>query len=466
MSIQASNLGVPPGPKKNVPMSSFTDNKYNPLQFLLKMTEYGRLARVQVGHSDVFVVNEPDLVHEVLVANANCYRRPMARKALLEPFLGDGLAVSEGEIWRRHRKLMQPAFHSSHIGTYADIMVKYAIDMGTEGKARSESGKSYAIDKASKSYSLRVIIKALLNLDMVTESHPIINLICETLEVEELMPKLRFLLPQWVPTAYNRRQKKAIAQLDAEIYRLIDERRKLGTNKGDILSMLLSARDKNNNILTDEEVRDEIITLVLGNRTTSSALTWMWYLLSQHPEVVTKLHAELDRVLHGRLPTFEDMPQLPYTEMIVKETIRLYPPTWLGSRELTEDTLLDGYAAKKGQVVILNVYGLSHDARFFPDPDRFDPERFNSENEGTIPHYAYLPFSAGPHTCIGNTYALIQLRLVLATLAQNYHLELAPDCIVVPYLDVTIVPKFGLNMILKPRVLAATRAESKQDDLD
>ena len=378
--------------------------------------------------------------------------------------MGDGIGVSEGEPWRRHRKLMQPAFHSSPIGTYADIMVKFATDMGTEGKARSESGKSYAVDKASISYSLRVIIKALLNLDMVTESHPIINAICETLEMSEFLPKLSF-LPRWVPTAYNRRQKKTIAQLDAVIYRLIDDRRKLGANKGDILSMLLSARDKNNVILTDKEVRDEVVTLLIANRTTSGALTWMWYLLSQHPEVETKLHEELDRVLLGRLPTFEDLPQLPYTEMIVKETLRLYPPAWL-VRELTEDTLLDGHAAKKGQLVFLNIYGMHHNSHLFPHPDRFDPERFNSENEGTIPRYAYLPFSTGPHICIGNTYALIQLRLVLATLAQDYRLELAPDCKVVPELKTMTMPKFGLNMILKPRVLAATRAESKQDDLE
>src|SRR5258708_34794226 len=194
MSIQASNLDVPAGPQKNVPIGYFTD-----IQFLLEMTEYGRLAQIQIGHSDVFVVNEPDLMYEVLVANANCYGRPNARKALKEPLLGNGLGVSAGEACRRHRKLVQPAFHSSQIGTYADIMVKYATDMGTEGKARSESGKSYAVDKASKSYSLRVIIKALLNLDMVTESHPIINVICETLEVYEFLPKLN--LPRSVPTA-------------------------------------------------------------------------------------------------------------------------------------------------------------------------------------------------------------------------------------------------------------------------
>src|SRR5579859_5051026 len=249
MNGQVSTFGVPPGPQKRFLIGNFYEFHHNFLQFIVELCKFGSLAQIHLGPSAVLVVNEPELIYDVLAANANCYRKPISGKSLVEPFFGNGLTVSEGEYWKRHRKLMQPAFHSSPISSFADTMVKYATDTAREAKAQSESGQSYAVDKAMTSYSLRVMIKVLFNLDIMTDSHDIINLICEVLEEFEFYP--RALIPRWLPTTHNRRQKKVIAQLDAELYRFIDDRRKRSGEKGDILSMLLSAQDKNNAFLTN-----------------------------------------------------------------------------------------------------------------------------------------------------------------------------------------------------------------------
>jgi cytochrome P450 len=253
---------------------------------------------------------------------------------------------------------------------------------------------------------------------------------------------------------------QTVKKIDELIQKFIDDRRATGEDKGDLLSMLLLARDEDDgqsgvaSQMTDKQVRDEAMTLFgAGHETTAVALTWTWYLLSQHPEVEAKLHEELDTVLGGRQPTLEDLQRLPYTEMIVKEAMRMYPPAFGTTREVIADGEIGGYPTKKGQTVYINIYGVHRDARFFPEPDRFDPERFSPENEKQMHKYAYLPFGGGPRVCIGNAFAMMEARLILATVAQQYRLRLAPGHQVVPERLFTLRPKNGMKMVPTKREL-------------
>jgi cytochrome P450 len=259
-------------------------------------------------------------------------------------------------------------------------------------------------------------------------------------------------LPSWLPLPENRRMKEALTRLDGIIQGFIDERRRSGEDKGDLLSMLLMAQTEDGSSMTDKQLRDESTTLFgAGHETTANALTWTWYLLSQHPEVEAKLHEELDTVLSGRVPTYADLPNLPYTEMVIKESMRLYPPAWTTSRQTVEEVTINGQPIEKGKIVLLNFWSMHRDPRYFKDPETFDPERFSAERESEIPKHAYLPFGAGPRVCIGNAFAMMEARLVLATLAQRYTLLLAPDQVVQPARFFTLRPKYGMQMVIHAR---------------
>jgi cytochrome P450 len=262
-----------------------------------------------------------------------------------------------------------------------------------------------------------------------------------------------FMLPEWIPLPRNIRNKRGVHQLDEIILPIIDERRKSNEDKGDLLSMLLLAQDEDGNHMTDKQLRDEVVTLVLaGHETTANALTWAWYLLSQHPEIEARLHEEVDRVLGGRLPTLEDLRRLEYTNMVFKETMRLYPPIPTYARQSLVPVELGGYMLPAGSIILISPHVFHMDTRWWHNPEQFEPERFSKENEKSIPKYAYLPFSAGPRVCIGNSFAEMEAVLILATMSQQYRLRLDPaDQEVVPEPTLTLRPRHNLTMRLEKR---------------
>jgi cytochrome P450 len=257
-------------------------------------------------------------------------------------------------------------------------------------------------------------------------------------------------LPNWVPTPRTRAMKAAVRELDSIIYRIIDEHVKADTDNGDLLSMLLQAQDDEGNPMPIAQVRDETLTLFLaGHETTSNALTWTWYLLSQHPDAAAKLAAEVEAVLGGRAPTLADLPRLKYTEMVIKEAMRLYPPVWILSRETTEAISLGGYGVPKGATVYVCPFITQRDPRFFEQPEAFIPERFA---DGSIDAgYAYLPFGGGPRVCIGNSFAQMASKIIVASVVQRARLSLEPEQVVKPQRLATLRPKFGLNMRVSRR---------------
>jgi cytochrome P450 len=303
--------------------------------------------------------------------------------------------------------------------------------------------------------TLEVVVKTLFGADVRGEADEVGRLMVSVLDAANHRINSAIQPPAWVPTPRHLRERRALARLDAILSGVIADRRQSREQRDDLLSVLLTATDEESGGgMSDRQLRDEMMTLFLaGHETTAMALTWTWFLLSRHPAVEENLIAELERVLHGRPPSVADLPNLPYTEMIVREAMRLYPPAPGFAREPIEDVTIGGYTVPKGSLVTVNTYALHRDARFFDAPNRFDPERFAPGWEDRIPRFAYLPFGGGPRVCIGNGFAMMEARLIVATIAQRWRLTLEPVQYVAPIQLVTVRPKHGLRMTLHRREL-------------
>jgi cytochrome P450 len=319
-----------------------------------------------------------------------------------------------------------------------------------------EDGRVIEIDAEMAKLTLGIVVKSLFGADFTRESEEIGELMVAVLNAANHRLNTILRLPSWIPTRRNLREKRALARLDEMLHALITTRRASAGQTEDLLSVLLAAVDDESGArMSDRQLRDEMMTLFLaGHETTANALTWTWYLVSQHPDVEAKLLSEVDAVLGGRAPTVTDLPNLPYTDMLVREVLRLYPPAPGFAREPVEDVEIGGYVVPKGSLVTVNTYALQRDPRFFEDPERFDPQRFARGWEERIPRYAYLPFGGGPRVCIGNGFAMMEARLILATVAQRCRLSLEPDQRVVPMQLVTVRPKESIRMRLHVREAA------------
>lgn len=446
---------TPPGPPRHLPFGQLREFRRDKLAFMQSLRRYGDISLFWFGPFPAYYVSSPDFIQQVLVTDADKMYKSSVLKKALRQVLGNGLLINDGDSWKRQHKLVMPAFHSKRIGAYADVMVQYTQRM----LDRWQTGEMRRIDEDMGELTMRIVAKTLFDADLEEDVHKISGAITTALKVIGERNDSLFMLPEWLPTRSNRALSQAMATLDALIERFIHDRRASGEDKGDLLSMLLAARDEAGTGMTDKQVRDEAMTLFnAGHETTAVALTWALYLLSQHPEVEAKLQDEVHRVLGDRPATLADLPNLPYTEMIVKEAMRLFPPAWGTVRELTDDVKFGDYTLAGGGFVLLSFHAMHHDERFFADPERFDPERFSAENEKRIPRYAYLPFGAGPRVCIGNMFAMMEARLVLATLAQRCTLSLKPGAMVAPDPVFTLRPKYGMPMIVNVRQKAAQRS--------
>jgi len=411
--------------------------------------QFGDIAHYQLGPLHVYQVTHPDMARQILVEQADKFHKPRLLKRAFAPFAGDGLLTSDGALWKQQRKLIQPAFHQAQLARYANEMVTRALHMIDE----FGHDRVVEIQAAMAQLTLGIVVKCLFSADVTREAPEVGRLMTAVLDAANyrLNSALRF--PSWVPTSRNRREKRALARLDEILEAAIVARRASPDPSDDLLSTLLSALDEDSGAqMSNRQLRDEMMTLFLaGHETTATALTWTWYLLARHPEVEAKLSNELERVLHGRPPAVSDLPNLPYTEMVARETMRLYPPAPGVAREPIEDVEIGGYLVPEGSLITVNTYALQRDRRFFDDPERFDPQRFARGWEERIPRYAYLPFGGGPRVCIGNGFAMMETRLVVATMAQQIKLSLEPDQHVVPVQLVTVRPRDGIRMKLKRR---------------
>jgi cytochrome P450 len=408
---------------------------------------YGDFFVMQFGRMSQYMTSRPEAIHQITVTEAASFHKNVDykdEKRGLARFLGNGLVTSDGEFWKRQRKLVAPAFHTNRITNYAQTMVDYTLDMlqGWHDGARLD------ISHEMTRLTMLIVARSLFHTDASSD----VMRVNKAVGVIQRVSGETTLIPPWVPTPRELSARRATRDLDAIIYRMIREWRVTREDKGDLLSMLLLAVDDEGKGMTDKQARDEAVTLFLGgHETTANALNWTWYLLAQHPEIEAKLHEELDAVLAGRAPTLADLESLPYTEMVLKESMRLYPPVWGFGRQAIEDVQLGEYLLPKGTSIGVMTYFTHRDPAFWDEPERFDPERFSPENEKKIPKYAYIPFAAGPRICIGNAFAMMEARLVLATVASRYRLRLAPGQKVEMLPLITLNPKGGLPMRLEAR---------------
>lgn len=409
--------------------------------------EHGDLAWFHMGPIPVLMLSSAELIHELLVDRVDAFVKSAGLGKFGRPLLGNGLLTSEHEFHKRQRKLLAPAFAHKRIAGYAETMAHHADAAQTHWSDGAE------IDLAEEMMKLTLAIvgRTLFDVDVSGDARVIADALTEAMEF--MIDSVTSIpLPYSWPIPRNLRAKRAVAALDEVVYRIIAERRANPGDRGDVMSMLLSARDEENEGMTDQQVRDEAMTLILaGHETTANAMAWTFHLLMQHPAAYERVRSEVDGVLGGRQPTMEDLPRLPYCAQVIKEAMRLYPPAYIMGRQSIREVELAGETLKQGTVVMVNIFGMHHRAKYFEAPDAFRPERFAPENEKTMVKGSYLPFGGGERVCIGNHFALMEAQLILAVLASRVELTLARDPNVVPEPLVTLRPKDGLAVRVRRR---------------
>jgi len=423
----------------------FLQFRRDPTGFLLKLAALGDITSFRIGGQLAFFLNHPDFARDLLITNNAKFIKGRALQRA-KRLLGEGLLTSEGEAHLRQRRMIQPAFHRERIKSYAAAMTECAAQMADDWK----DGETRDIDKEMMRLTLEIVGKTLFSANVEDEANEVGTALTTIIEMFNylLLPFSELLEKLPIPQA--KRFNRAKETLDSIIYRIIEERRKSGVDKGDLLSMLLGAQDEESGgKMTDEQVRDECLTIFLaGHETTANALTWTLYLLSQNPEKEAKLHEELKRVLpNERLPAIEDLPNLKYTESVLAESMRLFPPVWALGRLTVEEHEVGGYQIPKGALVLLSQFTMHRDSRFWENAETFLPERWEKQTiKEAAKRYVYFPFSRGVRGCIGEGFAWTEGVLLIATLLRKWKLKLSPEQKIGMNPLMTLRPKFGMKM--------------------
>jgi cytochrome P450 len=440
-----------PGPKGRLFTGSMREARQRPLELMLELTrDYGDVSQVRMGPMRLIVVNHPDYVKHVLQENHANYGRP-AFVSMVRSLIGNGLLFSEGELWLRQRRTMQPMFHRERIAGFARTMAAAVAARVRDWRARS-SNLPLDISREMARLTFEIVGRTLFSTDLSVEASALgaaIQFILKWLDQRVAQP---LAAPLFIPTADNRRFRAAQRLLAETISRLIAERRATQVDLGDLLSMLLAAADPESaQNMGDKQIHDEVLTILsAGYETTSSALEWTLLLLAQHPKAAQRLRAEQRAVCGEQPPTPAQLPQMTYTRMVIDESLRLYPPAFGLQRRALADDVIGGYRIPKGARILVSPYALQRHPGFWPEPDAFDPERFSPEQTKTRPRFSYLPFGAGPRQCIGNAFALMELQLLLPTLVGAFHFELAENADFTPQPRMTLRPRGPLLMHVRP----------------
>ncbi|HET7435189.1 MAG TPA: cytochrome P450 [Thermoanaerobaculia bacterium] len=437
-------MKVPPGPKNIIPGTNLRGLQHDSLRFLeCAAKRYGDSVHFRIGPRRIYFFNHPELVRDVLVTRNASFAKGMVLQRT-KVVLGEGLLTSEPPLHRRQRRLAQPAFHRERIARYAEVMIERAA----RARERWRDGETLDIAHEMMRLTLSVVAKTLFDADVDDNADEIGGALTELVEMFPLLVHPFSDIIRKLPLPRVRRFERALAQLDRVIYKIIEERRRSSEDRGDLLSMLLLAQDdeEGSGGMSDRQVRDEAMTLFLaGHETTANALSWTWWQLAANPEAEAALHRELDSILGDRLPTPADYPRLPVTEMILAESMRLYPPAWGIGRLAIEDVEIGGWTVPKNALVIVAQWVSHRDERFWPDAERFDYTRFTPEAKASRPRFAYYPFGAGPRICIGEGFAWMEGVIMLATLAQKWRFARTDD-VVKPQAYITLRPKGGMRM--------------------
>jgi cytochrome P450 len=442
---------LPPGPR-GLPLVGVLPEilRQGPLDFVTRMArDHGDIVFYRLGRERIYMVNEPELIKHVLNDPGRKYIKGFFFEKQKSTF-GEGLLTSDGALWKRQRRLVQPAFHHQRIAQMADVICRTIVEMREDWEPLAQSGQTFDVVEKMMEVTQRIIVRTMFGTDLTVER-----------EVVDAMPIiLEYMLKlvispvdlAWLPTPGRRRYERALRAIDGVIYRLIQQRRQQPTEGHDVLSMLLAARDEDGQGMSDQQLRDELVTIfIAGHETTANSVAWLWYLLSLHPEAERRMHQEIDSVLQGRVPTLQDLPNLRYTQQVADEAMRLYAPIWALGRTLTEPDELGGYQLPAGAHVVVSPFVMHRHPRYWESPETFDPDRFLPERSSTRPRYAYFPFGGGTRMCIANNLAQMEQLLLVTLIAQRFSLELAPGARVEPEALVTLRPRNGVPVRLRRR---------------
>jgi cytochrome P450 len=453
-AVAASTLSLPPLTRGLPLVGALPAFIRRPFDFLLEARErYGDIYRLNLGPFSVVVLNHPRHAERMLVEHARNYVRAGAIYDVARPFSGNGLVSSDGPYWLRQRRMMQPHFHRKRLAGLTALMAATIGEELATWEPAARAGQNINLLPAFSRITMKVIVRALFGTSLNDQ------------EVDDLSGDLSFMLdyipqatvnsklPSWLPLPGTRRFKRVLQRVNAAIYRLIERVRQSDTVDGTLMGMMLDLIDEETGErMTDEQLRDEAVSLVLaGYETTSLALSWASHYLTQDQAVMARLQDEIDVALGSRTPAFEDIPALKYAARVFQETIRLRPPGWFVSRMAIADDTIDGYTIPAGANVFLLPYTIHHHSGFWEDAERFDPERFTPENTAGRDKFAWIAFGAGQHQCIGRDFAIMEAQLILAMLFQRYRISAEPGSIVKPELSATLRPKNGVTIKLMSR---------------
>jgi cytochrome P450 len=437
----------PPGLKHNLLWQAA--RRFRPANPILLFShlskEYGDISHYKLGPKHIIFLNSPEYIREVMVVqHANFVKERTQRRAKL--LLGEGMITSDGQAQRKQRQVAQPSFHRQRVPAYAQAI----IDRAATTRDEWHDGAELNIYREMMHFALGAISSTLFSTELGPDVVELNNSMSDIMDVYQaivLLPGIKALLN--IPGTPLRKFVRARDRFDAMVYRLIEEHRQTG-DRGDLLSAMLAAQPEMG--WSEGDLRDQVLTVFLaGYETVAIALTWTWYLLAKNPNVLARFHAEIDEVLGGRRPTYEDIPKLRYIEMVLSESMRLYPPAWAMGREAVADFELAPYRLPAGTTVLMSQFVTHRDARFFPDPERFDPERFTPEAKAARPRFSYFPFGMGPRQCIGEAFAWMEGILALATFGQKWRMELLPGQNIDPQPLFTLRPKHGIKVRLRAR---------------
>lgn len=438
---------MPPGPKGHFLLGALPEIRKDELDYLLYLVrEYGDVVYLRVVNHPCYVLSHPRDIETVLLTNHSNFKKSIFLRSS-QALFGNGLLTSDGGFWQRQRRLLQPAFHHERIAGYSRTMVEHAkqmLDTWQDGEVRD-------IHQDMMSLTMQIVGEVLFGDSIAAD----VEDAGEALRVffEQFDDRFGlYLIPEWLPTPANLRYRQAMRRLDQILERLIRARSSNGHDSFDLLSSLLRLQDEDGARMTEKQLRDELMTLFFtGHETTGLALGWTWYLVSQHPEVGDRLHREVEQVLGGRAPTFQDIPNLQFVDYVVKESLRLYPPAYGVVRQALSDCEIGGYTVPAGATVAMFQWSVHRDPRYFDRPEEFLPDRWANDFEKSLPRCAYFPFSVGPRVCIGNTFALTELALLVAMIAHRFAFEPAPGHPVLLSPSLTLRPRRGIKLVVKKR---------------
>ena len=436
------------GPRGRLLTGNLHEFAESPLDFLTRAArEHGPVVRLRFGRRRALLLNDPALIEEVMVTRRPSFVKSAPLQAQRRLF-GNGLLTNEGDSWLRQRRLAQPAFHRDKIAVYANVIVEQAsafVDSLPVGGVEEIHGRL-------KNFTISVVSNSLFGGEVAHRARALGDALEDTMNRYASRRGVARFTPDWFPIPVNSAYRKGVSAIEQTVLEIIAARRKETASRNDLLSILMEARYENGEAMTDRQLRDEAVTLFLGGIDTPAlALTWCWYLLSQNPDVEQKMFEEIDSQIGRRSADFSDIPRLCYTEMVVKEAMRLFPPAWLLSRDAVEPVTIGNVEIASGTSVLISQWVTHRDPAFFPDPLRFDPDRWRNGATEDLPRFAYFPFGGGPRGCIGSSFAMTEMILALATIGQRLKFRLADGARVVPHASMTLRPKDGMKVKVEPR---------------